>query len=1303
MSIPNNNNVREFKTNIQPLDKLLGYDETLGSGTGIKPGDIIVLRGGPGSGKTTLGLQIMSRYLESDDHRGAGNKPAAVFLSLELDPEKAIEKAERDYGFFKEGQRRNLKLISPNDMNRLIDKLGRKFSIVPPLSYIGRGFLKALIKIATYLGFGALMRRLVEEIAKELLEPIANRLYNFVRSLVRKRRIKPPKDNSVGGVIFIDSINALLTMVHQSCQGQKWEPRLVLKRACESMRSTFGNFVILASSEFHHEASYIPTGISESFLSDVEISLSNEPIAVPVEYETSRQGSAGYNIFKIIEKVEGEEGTKLESRSFVRILKNRKGANQSRRCAYDIVSGVGIQFYETYPGDGHILLFSENPKQKQVWDTFFKEDLPQLYPALRYEDFDRSSLQRTFLNQRRSRYVPSRTDMYVSSFDNYWIHWYGELCWRRAIEEVVKESVQVTEKNKKQVSMLISAIHKSLMKYPKDLHKSLLEQLKLDKESWIPNEVLTAFASLSRRKNCVKCFLCRACWWLLKGIPKDKKRQEDFNEACALWVKAKTDPVKKQDETKDSILIKTKIVPEITEIVDVLHKMFACVTECCPISPVRMFSDDLINNCGKSNGIDVLKQQEKSAYSAPQVDNVFIEKQADKIQILLENNQIDLSEIIKELQLWIRPDYLQNMFEKELWRCAKQTPKEKLKPKIMKLLSKYLKHKENVGCECVVEFRNYLKNSSIRKKEVILHKLNELKQGREREPQRNELKQEITNLSKIYKSLLSLRNQGYEILNKFFDVLPLMIGRSPDEMLEGSTTIENIWKKYTNTENKQYFAQYSLIMAYYKILKKRNMFHFLSSTPNEKIRLFGERRSQIIEELENFSPDNKRPIHRPGLLFSLRDTRSFIAVPYNANISFIVFRNDLLKEFIKKRIWSGKDKENYLKEYATRVLELYEDQLNEIGKTLEQEYHLTEVQKNDICQFIKDNIKKYIEHSEKDKRSPKAPVQTWEELIVLLELMSDSDGDKKKRHFVIETQTLDTLLCTILELLWNCGGNLTIRPDYSIKEEKHTKEKLFQALYLLCTMLQKGIIPEDSTLDVTHFANKYTKPPESEYSNNSADWVFARHWYSTLVELLSTKKEKLTYKDGSAVREISSSEFSWQNSKTKLGIMPIPISLSYYLEYKEKAPHISCWGDWHWIMTEGTENIELGTELINNLVSSQKICERAFQCAAVPTVEAFYTLHGNSNCLNLPERRYDTPDMLPDVTFKQLREMCFKDARSRSQIFDYEHCMLELQSLIRFVQTHVKTDNPDWAKLKKEIEDAFDRIKALRTKSILIA
>ena len=76
-------------------------------------------------------------------------------------------------------------------------------------------------------------------------------------------------------------------------------------------------------------------------------------------------------------------------------------------------------FYETYPGDGSILLFAENERQKRTWDRFFTWDVPQNYPALRFEQFDRSGLQRTFASQRGFRYRPSRVDLYLASFDTY--------------------------------------------------------------------------------------------------------------------------------------------------------------------------------------------------------------------------------------------------------------------------------------------------------------------------------------------------------------------------------------------------------------------------------------------------------------------------------------------------------------------------------------------------------------------------------------------------------------------------------------------------------------------------------------------------------------------------------------------------------------------------------------------------------------------------------------------------------------------------------------------------------------------
>jgi hypothetical protein len=873
--------LREFRTNIPPLDRLLGYRESLNSGTGIYPGDIIVIRGGPGSGKTTLGLQIISSYLASDECRFMENNPAAIFLSLETDPKKAIRKVKRDYNFFKDVQRPCLIPVNLKQTNRIIDKLGRRFSRFQ-LGHLEKGLLKSITKSLTYpLGPAGIF---IEEPTKEMIEPVVTRLVCFFKSLIKNQKVETPQDDSSGGILFIDSINALLAMVRQQIGGGEWEPRLVLKHACELLKSIFGKFVILASSEFHHESSWIPAGISESFLSDAEISLTNEPIAAPLDYKTGQQGSVGYNIFKIIEKVQGEEGTKLESRSFIRVLKNRNGANLSRRCAYDIVSGSGIQFYETYPADGHILLFSENPMQKQVWDTFFKEDLPQIYPALRYEAFGRYGLQRIFLNQRRSRYVPIRTDMYVSSFDNYWINWHGELCWRRAIVESVESVEQIQELKDKQsaVAELSGKIHTSLMREPKKLNTILTVQLPgaSDKDK---KEVLTAFASLSRRKGCIKCFLCRSCWRILTRIAEEDSNS--FNEAFK--------------SPKSILHTLINPLPKTIEIRNIWLRIWKHVieAECCESSPIILFDKEIGIN--QKNAAEVISDLKKTVYKNT-ISPDKVEEYANKIYLIFSNKKDildNLSDEIEQMAGSLKSKIKREHLKIKLLKYAEMV-NEVSESKITGILRDCFA--EESGCECMVEFYQYLKLTS------ACDKINEYKTGGS--------------------------NKIEEILNALFDDLPSMLLNDKGDN-QGDISVIEFWEKCTGQKKDSVSTMFNLIMIYYECFRKRNIYHFLSSMPNEKLRLFGERRTTVIEELEESSPEDNRPIHRPGLLFSLRDRTSFIAVPYDANISFMVCRHDILKKYIRSEFVDNKTKIN---EYAAMVWNIYNHKPTEITREDEQ-------------------------------------------------------------------------------------------------------------------------------------------------------------------------------------------------------------------------------------------------------------------------------------------------------------------------------------------------------------------------------
>jgi hypothetical protein len=129
-----------------------------------------------------------------------------------------------------------------------------------------------------------------------------------------------------------------------------------------------------------------------------------------------------------------------------------------------------------------------------------------------------------------------------------------------------------------------------------------------------------------------------------------------------------------------------------------------------------------------------------------------------------------------------------------------------------------------------------------------------------------------------------------------------------------------------------------------------------------------------------------------------------------------------------------------------------------------------------------------------------------------------------------------------------------------------------------------------------------------------------------------------------------------------------------------------------------TENIDLAVEIINNLMSSHKICESAFHCASLPTVEDFYETYGSAKCFNLPERSGTLT--LPSTTFKELRRDFMETAVSRSaNTFDYRHCMRELHSVL--TQVNCSPDLND-VELSQCVLDAVERIHNLRYQALLL-
>ena len=179
---------------------------------------------------------------------------------------------------------------------------------------------------------------------------------------------------------------------------------------------------------------------AESFACDIELLLGAEPIAGTPTIPTNLLSPLGYAFERRQHsKPLSDDPQSVEIRSFCRVLKSRYTPNQSRRCAYDIAPGQGVVFTETYPGDGALLLFHENAKQRTLWETFLSRDVPLQFPALRYTLFDRTALQRVFATQRRFNQLHQKTDMFLACFDSYWINWYWQLG-RRSIVRMFLQS-----------------------------------------------------------------------------------------------------------------------------------------------------------------------------------------------------------------------------------------------------------------------------------------------------------------------------------------------------------------------------------------------------------------------------------------------------------------------------------------------------------------------------------------------------------------------------------------------------------------------------------------------------------------------------------------------------------------------------------------------------------------------------------------------------------------------------------------------------------------------------------------------
>lgn len=910
-------------TGITQLDRLLGYDpnkdeDKIGS---IPIGSVILIRGQPGSGKTTLALQIIDRYLK-------GGRRHAAFISLESHPKRTVDHACKTFAF---------------------ENLKRQGDTVPKLVELDRNEVSRL--------FG-----------KEKCDSTTEFANNLIKCIKEKLPEYDPQNDDIGSesnqiLIFVDSLLLLADMASQSIR--QGDIRGGINSIRDSIKSSLKYACIIFTSEYHQHQSLF----YESCYCDIEILLSPEPISGYSSRPVDSFSPIGYNIERIISKSNVTQA--IVSRPFCRVLKNRSWPNSSRRCAYDIVDGQGIVFYETYPGDGLLILFKENECQDEVWTEFFEKEVPHRYPSMRFATFDQSGLQRTFASQRGLKHIPERVDLHLTSLDTYWVNWYIEFCQRGDIFDILR---------------------KYFPKIPKEW------------EPHVPNVI---------------CLIHDFCL-----------RQTGTH----------------------------------SDIVTITHQA-------------------MIEDLAKSH-----------------------------LQLTDDQNTI-------------------------LHACISEIVSHFAKPE-------------------------------------------------------------------AYQGMLS-----------------------------------PIKTKY--------------------------------------LRLFGEHRSKLIEPFNRVHIHHRSPAQ---LLEQNSDSDRILSIPYDANVSFMVYRKDLLV------IKNTKEAKRLRKE----LLNIFRQDCGLLGQFVglsEYKQWLPKQANNEPLvkcfseEAIQDHIDRLIQ-----RLQDKHPPQTWEEVIALCKI--------KNLECLIETRTFDTFATTFLELLWNCGGNLEISPLYQLTNPSKTIRHLFQALCLLHRMFDLNITPRGCSVEPAYLKKRFASTTRKD-NNSVRDWLFGRFWYSTFVDLLTRKEERT-----------GSRELVWLQDGAQLEIMPIPVSLSHYMEQSANGRseadiiHTSCWGEWHLAVHKGSENKQLALDLINNVMSSSKICDRAFRNAALPTVEKFYDRYGKASCLNVPDRDITT---IPTWTFNQIHDNIFPFANSRNQIFDYRHCMREIHAVLESL--HARPTNRKFGVLdfSTDLFRALNAIAACRSQRLMLA
>jgi len=1069
-----------MRTGISELDEMIGLPNPGEGSEEISRGKVILIRGEPGSGKTTLGLQILSNFIQNinlgleSQGKAASPESQVMFISLEQDPQQVLAKVQDAFLFFHNITTDEILKFDRTAFDAFLRKI---MSLQRDNSWkvdtdTFTGFKKFAQEVFTDTVVDNKRGSKLDGLVISFVMNIFSQLSAFKENEIAIETIEESK-NSLGNIklILLDSLDVFIEIIRKFQVSAS--ERLIINAIHQSLMEICPDAVVIFIGEYHYWDVNKDTAVSESFLCDIEISLFSEPTVVPPTWNAQYASPLGNNYLSLLKK----ESNSLHTQSFCRVLKSRDMQNQSRRCSYDILTGKGLEFFPSYPGDGHFLIFTENEPQQSIWKNFWEKDVPVSYPSLRYENFDRISMQRTSNIWRRVRYcVPTRTDLVLASFDNYWINWYDEIF----IKWMILDSMQQLNLDKyycnkkddfyRWINFIGSAV--------------LAQEIKSDLLAGLDNSI---------GLRCIRCY------WI----------EHILLEALANIV----DPPERE-----------KFLISFTELYEKFNK----------------------------------KSKAGVKIKAGCVTEAIIDKK---------------SEIVKDLS----GDIIKAIYNE----------------------------RGNQSEEC-----HWVQLAGVGKKKSA--------------------KPQIDLISRIFSA----------------DTYTRSIRKLWTPPVKGNTYHADVYLLYT-------------LLAMKLTEPVENRTSMLLPVPVDDLRLFGERRSDLIKPLDRVGKEELRPICRPRLFGSWKSKSKILSVPYNANVSFYIHQPKDYRDYLQK-IKSGEaipETDLSLPEWITQITSLIRSGTEE--------------------KISADEWTEYL-NSQQTPENSALFFKTWEEIIAY--------AFCTKKQIVLETQTLDSFLSTLLEIFWSCGGRLSNNSDYTLSEKpEEVKDKFKKAFRILALLFGMGIVSADSACEVEAFARKYNPGgPASE-----PGWLLVRHWYSTFIDLLSAKD-----KEGNFIWKINGDP----RHPVPLEIMPVPTTMGCLtrtpLRYEKGLSH-SCMGDWHFAIIKGSENEKLGIDLINNLMSSERICERAFTNADVPTVKEFYELYGKARCIN-PSLRNDI--QLPRTTYDDLLESYLQTAFYRSQIYDYHHCMREFHSILEMVRGMDFGNVKSAAELQKqsagsfkEIDDAVDK------------